>query len=1018
MNIKQKNIIDLTFAQNDFDKFFLNLSKNPEGIKNVDFKSQLYKIYETVKNEFSKTFQTNTFACRKTDFLLVKQNNELKVFITPAIHFANYLKSKGSLYRIQSKVLDLPDAEGKIEQKDGYLLPVNELWDYFSRFSDMVDHDFVSETFLFFNQFTQVILKIIEKMYFIPVISIKKNLFKIDYDIFSNRGEVKNILDSLEKIFPENVCINLENNTIIRDFDKKELIAKYLNYILYRFFNAKSAKFENNTATEYFIQNKSFDNFKRGKEIAGNLAVWLDEMRLGSYDIVPLLRLENFDENTFTIEMDITSKKDEKIYPLSKIFTDDKIFGETCQNARDMIQKQTAFIAKYLPYVIEIFDSKGAIKPTISLNEILKIMTYATYPLQNADINILLPQSLSEIVIPCAGISAKVKTGKKEELLNRFIQNAYLNVNLDDIISFSYEISLGDEKISKEEFEKMVQNSEGLIRFKDKYIMIDAKEARRLLHNLNKTALPKKITKIEFLQTALTGTFEGIAFNYDEACEKILEEFKKPEDTALPDKLEATLKPYQQKGFKWLYTNTKKGFGSCLADDMGLGKTIQVLSLILKLKKERKLTTPGLIICPTTLLSNWEDEIDMFAPTIKMLTYHGTDRKIDIQNDIILTTHGIVRSDIEKLKDINWSLVVIDEAQNIKNDGSAQAAAVKSLKTSARIAMTGTPIENRLTELWSIFDFINPGYLGSLGEFQKNYSIPIEKLKDKEKAQRLKLISSPFILRRKKNDKNIICDLPEKSVINHFCHLKKEQAALYGKTLKDTMELIDNTMGKHRKGNIFKLITSLKQICNHPYHYLRRGDMSKDASGKTQKLVSIINRLIKNDEKALIFTQYRQMGEILLKIIQNETGHKSLFLHGAVPRYQRDDMISTFQHDYENKLMIISLKAGGAGLNLTEATNVIHFDLWWNPAVEDQASDRIYRIGQEENVTVHRLITRGTFEEKINYILNSKRNLVDETLFEGEKNMSELTYDEIQKIFCSSFEENEQSLNPVFSSCP
>ncbi len=319
--------------------------------------------------------------------------------------------------------------------------------------------------------------------------------------------------------------------------------------------------------------------------------------------------------------------------------------------------------------------------------------------------------------------------------------------------------------------------------------------------------------------------------------------------------------------------------------------------------------------------------------------------------------------------------------------------------------MTGTPIENRLSELWSIFDFINPGYLGSKGEFQKNYAIPIEELKDRDKAQRLKLISSPFILRRKKDDKNIINDLPKKRTLDHLCHLKKGQAVLYGKTLKDTMALIDSTAGMQRKGNIFKLITSLKQICNHPYHYLRRGTMSKDASGKTQKLVSLIQRIIENNEKALIFTQYTQMGEILRKIIRNETGHESLFLNGKVPRYQRDDMISMFQYDYEKKLMIISLKAGGAGLNLTEATNVIHFDLWWNPAVEDQASDRIYRIGQEEDVTIHRLITRGTFEEKINYILNSKRNLVDEALFEGEKNICDFTYDEIEEIFSCNFED-------------
>ncbi len=676
MNIRKKNIIDLFLTQNDFERFFLNLSKNPEGIRNIDFKSQLYEIYKIVKNEFSKTFQANTFPCRKTDFLLIKQGNELKVFVTPVMHFASYLKSKGSLYRIQSEILELPGANGKTEQKEGYLLPIEEIWDYFSRFSEVVDCDFVSESFLFFNQLTQAVLKIIENLYFIPVINIKGSIFRIEYDIFLGSKKVKNILDALEK------------STIYKNFNKKELIRQYLNYILYRFFSVKSLKLENNLAIEYFTKNKSFDNFYKDTEIARNLSVWLDEIHLNSYDIIPLLRLENLDEDTFTIEMDITSKKEDKIYPLSKIFADDEIFGEPGEYVQEIIHKQTVFIAKYLPCALEIFDSKATVKPEISLGEILKIMTHATGPLKDAGIEILLPQSLSDVIIPTACISAKVKAGREKEMLNRFMQNAYLSVNLDDIISFAYEISLGDERIPQKEFEKMVQKAEGLIRFKNKYIMIDAKEAQRLFHNLNKTRLPKKMTKIEFLQNALARNIEGIAFNYDEACKKILKSFTKLEEVSLPDKLKGTLKPYQQNGFKWLYTNTKKGFGSCLADDMGLGKTIQVLSLILKLKKEGRLTSPGLIACPTSLLFNWEEQFEMFAPTIRLFTYYGSNREIDIQNDIILTTHGIVRGDLKKLKDINWSLVVIDEAQNIKNDNTAQTAAIKSLKASAKIAMT------------------------------------------------------------------------------------------------------------------------------------------------------------------------------------------------------------------------------------------------------------------------------------------------------------------------------------------
>ena len=466
-----------------------------------------------------------------------------------------------------------------------------------------------------------------------------------------------------------------------------------------------------------------------------------------------------------------------------------------------------------------------------------------------------------------------------------------------------------------------------------------------------------------------------------------------------PEGLKGELRPYQQGGLKWLYTNTTKGFGSCIADDMGLGKTIQVISLILKLKEEGKLKAPVLVVCPTTLMGNWIKELNMFAPSLKASAYHGPERQLDLKADVLITTFAILRIDIEEVKKTTWGMVVVDEAQNIKNPDTSQTAAVKSLKSDIKIAMTGTPVENKLTELWSIFDFINKGYLGSIRDFQKCYAIPIERFKQYEQADKLKLSISPFVLRRLKTDKTIIDDLPEKVVLDEYCYLTKSQAALYEKTLNSLMTEVSGQKGINRRGVIFKLITALKQICNHPFQYLKYGEMTKDVSGKTEKFISLLSQILENNEKVIAFTQYKEMGNILSTIIQNELNVSPLFFHGSLNTTQRQNMLQEFENNPDQKVMLLSLKAGGTGLNLTSATNVIHYDLWWNPAVEEQATDRSYRIGQDKNVMVHRLVTLGTFEEKIDEMIKQKKELVNLAVFEGEKVITELSDEEIYNIF-------------------
>ncbi|MEM6700279.1 MAG: DEAD/DEAH box helicase, partial [Bacteroidota bacterium] len=452
---------------------------------------------------------------------------------------------------------------------------------------------------------------------------------------------------------------------------------------------------------------------------------------------------------------------------------------------------------------------------------------------------------------------------------------------------------------------------------------------------------------------------------------------------------------------EWLYKNTRLGFGSLIADDMGLGKTLQVITTILKLKEDSELgRSKVLTIVPTTLLTNWQKEIQKFAPDLKTHIYHGFNRQLEPlkEADVLITTYGVVRTETSKLQKQKWLAVVIDEAQNIKNPKTAQTKAVKKIKAPVKIAMSGTPVENRLSEYWSIFDFTNKGYLSTLTKFKDRFARPIEIDRDQGQLKQFRQVTEPFILRRLKSDKSIIKDLPDKIEKDQYCELTKEQAALYQNVVDTTMKTIEEAEGIARRGLILKLITALKQICNHPKQFLKKGKDDADLSGKMSILLDLMQQIMDNGEKVLIFTQYQQMGKILVKILEEQFGYEIPFLHGGVSRKGRDEMVEDFQHNRATRCMILSLKAGGTGLNLTAASNVIHYDLWWNPAVEAQATDRAYRIGQERNVLVHRFITQATFEEKINKLLQEKKELANLTVSTGEKWIGELSNDELKNL--------------------
>ena len=980
--------IDFSIKKNNVDELFFNLSENPDGFKNKDFRYTLSLIYQTVEDEFKDVFVSPHAPARNTNFFLVNEGGKLSFFITPTNNFEYYLKSKGSLFRFRSQVMG---------EYVGYAMSLDLVMDYFGGFSDVIDMESLTPTFIYMNALAHFVMKLIEKLYFIPVVKTRGTMFKIVYEPIIPNQQVARIINMFEENIPDNLFIKGDKpDNFVRDF-----IYNYLNYVIYKFLGIKAYKFKDVKSGTYMIKDLEQRATMRGIEIAENFSQWFDELYLGKYDVIPFFKIEKVEDELFRLKVHIKNRKTDESVLMDDLYHKETVFDANASDIARIVEKQLNYAIRYMPELENLFEDEDKLYLDLNLNEVYKIITQTAYYLQKAQIEVILPKELVNIVIPRASINAKVKASRSQDLADIFNNTASSKMSLDDILDFSYEIAIGNEKISVEEFNKLVENNNGLIKYKNKYVLIDKEESKKIFEEIAKANF-KSLSRMDLLHASMSGQLAQYDFDYDEAYAKIIQDFTKPVDVAPPAALKGELRPYQMTGLKWLWTNVTKGFGVCMADDMGLGKTIQVISLILKLKEDEKLKKPVLVICPTTLMGNWMKELQMFAPSLDAVVYHGTERKLEVNHDVILTTYAIMRIDVEELKKHQWGMVIVDEAQNIKNPDTAQTLAIKTLKADVKVAMTGTPVENRLTELWSIFDFINQGYLGSLKEFQKSYAIPIERFKENSRAAKLKMSVSPFVLRRLKTDKHVITDLPEKMVLNEYCYLSKPQAVLYEKTLNEMMEKISEFSGINRRGNIFKLITALKQICNHPYQFLKSGEMSRELSGKMDKCISTIENILEHGEKTLIFTQYKEMGDILCKVIANECNTEPLFFHGSLTVPQREELINRFQTDDDAKIMILSLKAGGTGLNLTSATNVIHYDLWWNPAVEDQATDRTYRIGQDKNVMVHRMITLGTFEEKIDEMLKAKKELADLAVYEGEKIITELSDDEIYEIFTLS----------------
>ena len=450
----------------------------------------------------------------------------------------------------------------------------------------------------------------------------------------------------------------------------------------------------------------------------------------------------------------------------------------------------------------------------------------------------------------------------------------------------------------------------------------------------------------------------------------------------------------------------KRGFGACLADDMGLGKTIQLIALLLHEREVLGVKVPTLLICPTSVVGNWIREVARFAPGLKTFIHHGVDRATGKEfvekvsgYDLVISTYNLVTRDWDTIARVDWEGIVLDEAQNIKNPSTKQAQGIRKMKSRYRIALTGTPIENRLMELWSIMDFLNPGYLGSRQSFYRRFVLPVERYGDEKRAWQLKQLIKPFVLRRTKTDPTIIKDLPLKQENKVYCALTREQATLYQSVVDDIMEQIGTSTGMERRGLILSGLTKLKQICNHPALFLADGSPLDNRSGKLIRLLEMLYEVLSEGDKALIFTQYTKMGRMLQAYLQRCFQREVLFMHGGVPKDKRDNMIERFQNADGPDIFVLSLRAGGVGLNIIQANHVFHYDRWWNPAVENQATDRAFRIGQKKNVQVHKYICQGTLEEKIDLLIERKKDLADKVVGTRDTWLTELSDDELRKLF-------------------
>jgi uncharacterized Zn finger protein/superfamily II DNA or RNA helicase len=898
-----------------------------------------------------------------------------------------------------------------LRRRKGRLLPVRPLLDLFLRLPlSLSEADTAPPSAgRFLSAAAAVALALAQSGTYVPAVQTGRDgRFWVDYVPLPQAPGVLAALDHLAALMPTPFVFRRADQTILPGrAGVTKVISLFLSHLVHSFAGVEAT---GKVADAFFRGAPHTPEGFAERQTARAVSDWLSPLSLQAGEFAPVIRLEMDPRPRRKVRLqvfiDVENRHDPLAppRPLEEIFAArEPLFGRPAETVRREIGRRIALAADHLPALKEILRHKGRRPAVLDAAAAADFLTRGRGLLTLLGLRVVVPRELQTLTPPRLVLHAEVRSQNED---------AVQYLNLDQMLDFSWAVAVGDQLLSPDELRRLAAEAEGVVRFRDRYLLLRPAEAERLLAALERR--PPRLTAPEALRATLTGEAQDTAFHPGTALRRLADRLTGPADVVPPRGLETSLRPYQDRGFRWLYALTTRGLGACLADDMGLGKTVQVLALLLKLQEEGRLDAPALVVCPTTLVGNWVKECARFAPALRVVVYHGARRRLVLsRTDLVITTYGILRRESARLRKRRWKMVILDEAQNIKNPDSAQARAAKTLPAEARLALTGTPVENRLRELWSIFDFLNRGYLGSRGDFVRRFALPIEKYRDPEALALLRRATAPFLLRRLKTDPAVIGDLPAKTVKNEYCYLTTAQAALYQQVVENALREIEGRTGIARRGLVFRLMTALKQICNHPAHFAGRGEAEPALSGKAEKTIHLLRHILAAGEQCLLFTQYREMGRLLVDMIRRELTAEPLFFHGGLARTKRDAMVEEFQNAGAAQVMVVSLKAGGTGLNLTAATHVIHYDLWWNPAVEDQATDRTYRIGQTRNITVHRLITIGTFEEKIDEMLAAKKELAALVAGAGEKWLTELSDRELRELFSLSHGSSPSSLSQM-----
>ncbi len=894
--------------------------------------------------------------------------------------------------------------------------------------------------FLFWYHYTQFFKQIILKEQYIPAFKYRQlaakkgkrdraaNAFEIyaAWEVISEKfeTELKNYLEYLPLIcvagspHPRETIEFINPETLLRHFSEC-LLHDIITH------TPSTAKFDSQIANTILYsclhpEENNPQNTNQALTQYKQWSLWKEKLTPtqteSTFDLCFLLQEAEDQADDWQLHFLVTSKQD----PSFKLALADywqfnqknkkdtsKYFG---QNFETNLLLNLGYAARMYPKLWQGLETDQPIGLQLQLESAFEFLSQSAWVLEDAGYKVIVPAWWTPEGRRKAKIRLKTSARKRETAKTN--NQGYFSLN--SLVQYQYSLSIGGQEVTPQEWQQLVNAKTSLVQFRGQWMELDPEKMQQLLEFWRSHGEELPEMKLLDLMKMVAET-EDLEIDREDVLADMmlkLQDKSQLEPISDPPKLLGTLREYQKRGVSWLQYLEQLGLNGCLADDMGLGKSVQVITQLVMEKETTATTPPTLLIAPTSVVGNWQKEIDKFAPHLQVIVHHGSSRikqeaefKLAIaQHDIVITSFTLARQDEKLLQSIEWQRVVIDEAQNIKNPKAAQTKAILKLSSIHRLALTGTPVENRLLDLWSIFNFLNPGYLGKEAQFRKSFEIPIQKDNDRVKSATLKKLVEPLILRRVKTDKSIINDLPDKVEQKLYCNLTKEQASLYEAVVKDVTEQVESAEGIQRKGLILSTLMKLKQICNHPSQFLQDGSQfSPGRSHKLSRLSEMVEEAISEGESLLIFSQFKEIGDALEKYLKQTFKYNTYYIHGGTSRPKREQFITEFQNpETEPSVFILSLKAGGVGITLTKANHVFHFDRWWNPAVEDQATDRAFRIGQNKNVFVHKFIAIGTLEERIDQMIEDKKKLSSMIVGSDESWLTELDNEAFKQLISLS----------------